>query len=101
MEDRTHADHGTDTHQIRAVLEHYSKSWEAMDWEGLKSIWDPDYAHILYIPEERAEPLRGWAEVETYFRHAAESVIRVGAMQLSDISIDVLAIRPTLLQFPF
>jgi ketosteroid isomerase-like protein len=78
-----------DTHQIRAVLERYSKSWEAMDWAGLKSIWDPDYAHILYIPEERAEPLRGWAEVEAYFRHAAESVIRVGAMQLSDISIDV------------
>ena len=78
-----------DTQQIMAVLEQYSKSWQAMDWEGLKSIWDSEYEHILYIPEERAQPVRGWAEVEAYFRHAAESVIRVGAMQLSDITIDV------------
>lgn len=77
------------TQQIRAILERYSKSWEAMDWEGLKSIWDPDYEQILYIPEERAQPIRGWAEVEAYFRHAAESVIRVRAMRLSDITIDV------------
>ena len=78
-----------DTQHIMQVLEQYSKSWEAMEWEGLKSIWDPDYEHILYIPEERAEPVRGWAEVEAYFRHAAESVIRVEAMRLSDITIDV------------
>ena len=79
-----------DTQQIRDVLERYSKSWEAMNWEGLKSIWDPDYEHILYIPEERAEPIRGWAEVEAYFRHAAESVVTVYAMRLSDLTIDVL-----------
>ena len=78
-----------DTQQIMAVLEQYSKSWETMDWQGLKRIWDSEYEHILYIPEERAQPVRGWAEVEAYFRHAAESVIRVGAMQLSDITIDV------------
>lgn len=78
-----------DTQHIMAVLEQYSKSWEAMDWEGLKSIWDSAYEHILYIPEERAKPVRGWAEVQAYFRHAAKSVIRVGAMRLSDIIIDV------------
>ena len=78
-----------DAQQIKAVLETYSKSWEAMDWEGLKSIWDPEYEHILYIPEEREQPVRGWAEVEEYFRHAAQSVVTMYAMRLSDIVIDV------------
>ena len=78
-----------DTQQVMKVLEKYSTSWEAMDWEGLKSIWDRGYDHILYIPEEREQPIRGWTEVEEYFRHAAQSVATMYAMQLSDIVIDV------------
>jgi len=78
-----------DKQRITTVLEQYSKSWEAMDWEGLKGIWDQDYDNILYIPEERAQPVCGWAGIENYFRGAADSVRQVGAMKLSDISIDV------------
>ena len=78
-----------DARQIEEVLTKYSRSWEAMDWDGLKNIWDRDYPHILYIPEERPQPVSGWNGIEQYFENAAQSVVSVHAMQLSGITIDV------------
>ena len=42
-----------------------------MDGNQLKVIWDRDYDHIIYIPLEVAQPVRGWAGVEEYYRSVA------------------------------
>jgi ketosteroid isomerase-like protein len=78
-----------DRQQISAVLDQYSSSWTAMDFARLKGIWDAEYDNIIYIPEEAAQPVRGWAGIEAYFKNAATALERVKMMKVSEVSIDV------------
>ena len=48
-----------DRRQITEVIEQHRRGWEAMDGNQLKVIWDRDYDHIIYIPLEVAQPVRG------------------------------------------
>jgi ketosteroid isomerase-like protein len=79
-----------DWHQIAAVIEQYRRGFATMDVEGLKAIWDTDYDNIIYIPQERAQPVRGWAGVERYYEGVAGLLERVKVMTVSDVSVDVL-----------
>jgi ketosteroid isomerase-like protein len=78
-----------DRQQIMALIEQYRRGFGAMDIEGLKAIWDQDYDNILYIPQEKAQPVRGWASVEQYYESVARLFKRVMTMRVSDVSLDV------------
>jgi ketosteroid isomerase-like protein len=78
-----------DRQQIAAVIEQYRRGFATMDAEGLKAIWDQDYDNIIYIPEEAAQPVRGWAGVEQYYKNIAGLLERVRTMTVSDLSVDV------------
>jgi ketosteroid isomerase-like protein len=79
-----------DGQQIAAVIEQYRRGFATMDVERLKAIWDQDYDNIIYIAQEKAEPVRGWAGVERYYEGVARLLQRVRAMTVSDLSVDVL-----------
>lgn len=51
-----------------------------MNVEDLKAIWDQDYDNIVYIAQEAAQPLRGWARIEQYY----QSVTNPGTLSLSE-----------------
>ncbi len=78
-----------DRQQIAAVIEQYRRGFATMDVEGLTAIWDQDYDHILYIPQEAAQPVRGWAGVEQYYKRVSGLFERVRTMTVSDVSVDV------------
>jgi ketosteroid isomerase-like protein len=78
-----------DRQQIAAVIEQYRQGFATMDVEGLKTIWDQDYDNIIYVAQEMAQPVRGWAEVEQYYRRVAELLERVRTMTVSDLLVDV------------
>jgi ketosteroid isomerase-like protein len=78
-----------DRQQIAALIEQYHRGFAAMDVEGLKAIWDQDYDNILYIPQEKAQPVRGWAGVEQYYESVARLFKRLMTMTVSDVSVDV------------
>jgi ketosteroid isomerase-like protein len=78
-----------DRQQIAAVIEQYRRGFATMDVEGLKAIWDQDYDNIIYVPQEMAQPVRGWAEVEQYYKSVAEFLERVRTMTVGDLSVDV------------
>ena len=80
-----------DRQQIAAVIEQYRRGFATMDVEGLKAIWDQDYDNILYIPQEAAQPVRGWVGVERYYNRIAGFFERVRTMTVSDVSVDVFA----------
>ncbi|MBE9171154.1 hypothetical protein IQ238_27820 [Pleurocapsales cyanobacterium LEGE 06147] len=77
-----------DRQQIAAVIEQYRRGFATVDIEELKAIWDRDYDNIIYIAQEAAQPLRGWARIEQYYQSVAESLERVRTMTLSDLSVD-------------
>jgi ketosteroid isomerase-like protein len=78
-----------DKQQITAVIEQYRHGFATMDVEGLTAIWDQDYDNILYIPQEAALPVRGWAGVARYYHRVAGLFERVRTMTVSDVSVDV------------
>jgi ketosteroid isomerase-like protein len=78
-----------DREQIAAVIEQYRRGFATMDVEALKAIWDQDYDHIIYLPQEAAQPVRGWAGVEQYYENIDGLFERVGTMTVSDLSLDV------------
>ena len=78
-----------DRQQIAAVIEQYRRGFAAVDVETLTAIWDQDYDNIIYIAQEAAQPVRGWARVEQYYKSVAESLERVRTMTISDLSVDV------------
>ena len=75
--------------QIGALLEDYRLGFATLDAERLKSIWDRDYAQIVYIAQELAQPVRGWNGVERYYHRVVDSLAKVAAMTLGDVAIDV------------
>ena len=78
-----------DRQQIAAVLEQYRRGFATLDVERLAAIWDQDYDHILYIPQEAAQPVRGWAGVAQYYQRVAGFFARVKTMTVNDVSVDV------------
>lgn len=78
-----------DRQQIAAVIEQYRRGFATMDAERLKAIWDQNYDNIIYIPQEAAEPVRGWAGVEKYCQRVAGLFGQIRTMTVSDLSVDV------------
>jgi ketosteroid isomerase-like protein len=79
-----------DRQQIAAVVEQYRRGFATIDVERLEAIWDQDYDNIIYVAQEAAQPVRGWAAVEQYYKRVAESLERVSTMTISDLSMDVI-----------
>jgi ketosteroid isomerase-like protein len=55
-----------DETDVRAVCEAFGRAMQAMDFGALDSLWDRDYEHFLYQPEEFERPCRSWDEFISY-----------------------------------
>jgi ketosteroid isomerase-like protein len=94
--------HQQDNQQIAAIIEQYRRGFATMDVAALTGIWDQGYEHIIYIAQEMAEPVQGWAGVERYYHRVAGFLERVKTMEVSNISVDVLgAMAYAFLSFHF
>ena len=82
--------HQQDSQQIAAIIEQYRRGFATLDVAALTGIWDQNYAHIIYIAQEMAEPVQGWVGVERYYQRVAGFLEQVKTMEVSDVSIDVL-----------
>ena len=79
-----------DRDQIAAVVEQYRRGFATLDIAALKAIWDQDYGQIIYIAQELAQPVWGWAGVEHYYQRVARLLERVRTMEVSDVSVDIV-----------
>ncbi len=78
-----------DRKEIAAVIEQYRRGFAEMNVEMIKGIWDQNYENIIYIVQEKAQPMRGWTDVEQYYNHVAELLEWVKTMTIEDLSLDV------------
>lgn len=78
-----------DIETVGEVLEQYRVGFATLDTQMLNQIWDQQYKKIVYIPMEATAVLRGWDDVQAYYRRIAK-ILDTQKMQLSDISIDTL-----------
>jgi ketosteroid isomerase-like protein len=75
--------------EIAAVVEQYRRGFTTMDVEVLQAIWDQGYDNLIYIAQEMALPVCGWAGIERYYRRVASFVERVRSMTVSDVSVEL------------
>ena len=79
-----------DRQEITAIVDQYRHAFAIVDMNVFKATWDKDYENIIYIPQERAQPVRGWPDLEQYFKSVEGAFEHVTVMSISDLSIDVL-----------
>jgi ketosteroid isomerase-like protein len=79
-----------DRQDIAAIVDAYRQAFAEVDMQVFMAAWDRDYGNLIYVAQERAQPVRGWAELERYFATVEDAFARVTTMTIDDLSIDVL-----------
>jgi ketosteroid isomerase-like protein len=81
------------THDEKAIsdlIETYRQGFLALDPAQLGSIWDKSHDPLIYIAQEKGEPIYGWPAIERYLAELPEHLEYISAMELDGISIDLL-----------
>jgi ketosteroid isomerase-like protein len=75
---------------VAAVLETYRLGFLHLDLEQLASIWDREHEPLIYVAQEKDEPIHGWAAIQGYLAALPEHLDEVLAKDLDNMQIDVL-----------
>ena len=76
--------------EIAAVLETHRLGFLRLDPEQLSSIWDREHEPLVYVAQEKEEPIHGWPAIQRYLAALPEHLDEVLAKDLADVQIDVL-----------
>lgn len=77
-------------HAVAAVLETYRLGFLHLDPERLASIWDQQHEPLIYVAQEKEEPMLGWSAIQRYLAALPEHLDEVLAKDLGDVQIDVI-----------
>jgi ketosteroid isomerase-like protein len=75
---------------VAAAVEMYRLGFLRLDPEQLASMWDRQHEPLIYVAQERDEPIHGWAAIQLYFAGLPEHLDRVLSKELEDVKIDVV-----------
>jgi ketosteroid isomerase-like protein len=75
---------------VAAAVETYRLGFLRLDPEQLASVWDRQHEPLVYIAQEKDEPIHGWAAIQLYLAGLPEHLDRVLSKELEDVKIDVL-----------
>jgi ketosteroid isomerase-like protein len=77
-------------HAVLAVIETYRLAFLHLDVDQLASVWDREHEPLVYVAQEKDEPILGWAAIEGYLAALPEHLDEVLSKVLDDVQIDVL-----------
>jgi ketosteroid isomerase-like protein len=75
---------------VAAAIEVHRMGFLHLDPEQLASIWDHQHEPLIYVAQEKEEPIRGWTAIHAYLAALPEHLDEVLAKDLDDVQIDVL-----------
>jgi ketosteroid isomerase-like protein len=75
---------------IAALIETYRLGFLHLDPQQLESIWDSQHDPLIYVAQEKEEPIYGWIAIQRYLAALPEHLDEVLAKQLEDVQIEVL-----------
>jgi ketosteroid isomerase-like protein len=79
-----------DAEAIAELIETYRQGFLALDARRLVSIWERDHKPLIYIAQEKNEPITGWAAIERYLEALAIHLETISSMVLHEVTIDPL-----------
>ena len=78
----------SDETDVRAVCEAFGQAMQAMDFGAMDALWDGEYEHFVYQPEEFERPCRNWDEFTSYLNYIPGVVKTVRWQDLeSDVAV--------------
>ena len=60
--------------EVKAVCDAWGQAMQAMDFGAHDALWDRDYEHFVYQPEEFERPCRTWDEFQKYLAYIPTAV---------------------------
>ena len=90
--------------EVKAVCDAWGQAMQAMDFGAHDALWDRDYEHFVYQPEEFERPCRDWEGFQKYLAYIPGAVTRVAKWDEIETDIAVIgdaAIVFTLLRIAF
>ncbi len=75
---------------VKKVIRRWARAFSSKDVDLVLQTWDRDYPHIIYQAEEFPDPLRGWAELEHYYREIAKLAQNFRDQSVVDFDVDVI-----------
>jgi ketosteroid isomerase-like protein len=79
-----------DRRAVAAVIEIHRQGFLRLDPAQLASVWDQQHEPLVYVAQEKEEPIHGWAAIQRYLAALPEHLEEVLAKDLDDVRIDVL-----------
>jgi ketosteroid isomerase-like protein len=77
-------------HAIAALIEVYREGFLHLDSDRIASIWDPQHEPLIYVAQEKNEPIYGWDAIQRYIAALPEHLAKVLAKEVKDLQIDIL-----------
>lgn len=75
---------------VAVLIESYRQGFLHLNPEQLASIWDSQHNPLIYVAQEKEEPIYGWPPIQRYFAALPEHLDEILAKHLEDVQIDVL-----------
>jgi ketosteroid isomerase-like protein len=75
---------------IAALIELTRQGFLKLDPQLLGSIWDSQHEPLIYVAQEREEPLHGWTAIQSYYVALPEHLDAVSSKEIDGIKIDPL-----------
>jgi ketosteroid isomerase-like protein len=75
---------------IAALIELTRQGFLKLDPQLLGSIWDQQHEPLIYVAQEKEEPLHGWAAIQSYYAALPQHLDAVLAKEIDGIKIDPL-----------
>jgi ketosteroid isomerase-like protein len=75
---------------VKKVIRRWARAFANKDLPAVFEAWDQDYPNIIYQAEEYPDPLRGWAEVDHYYRGIAKLAQNFRDQSVVDFDVDVI-----------
>lgn len=75
---------------VAAVIETYRQGFLHLDPDLMASIWDAQHEPLIYVAQEKKEPIYGWPAIRSYFAALPDHLEQVLAKELTDVQIDIL-----------
>jgi hypothetical protein len=76
--------------EISTLIESYRLGFLHLDQKQIASIWDKHHVPLIYVAQEKEEPIQGWTAIEQYLVALPEHVDEMLAKHLDNVQIDVL-----------
>lgn len=84
------AEEKEDRQTIAVALETYRLGFLHLDAQQLTSIWDRQHEWLIYLAQEKEEPIYGWDGIQHYLAALPDHLEKVLSKYLDDVQIDVL-----------